>query len=84
MIVDAGAFDAPYMSTIWHGDEVVGETTSGDWGYRINASIALGVVRTDLAIPGTELEIEMYGQRYKAVVQPDQPLWDPQNERLRA
>ena len=83
MIVDAGAFDAPYMSTIWHGDEVVGETTSGDWGYRINASIALGVVRADLAIPGTELEIEMYGQRYKAVVQPDQPLWDSQNERLR-
>jgi dimethylglycine dehydrogenase len=41
-------------------------------------------VRADLAIPGTELEIEMYGQRYKAVVQPDQPLWDPQNERLRA
>ena len=65
-------------------DDVVGETTSGDWGYRINASIALGVVRADLAIPGTELEIEMYGQRYKAVVQPDQPLWDPQNERLRA
>lgn len=84
LVVDAGDFDAPYMSTIWHGDEVVGETTSGDWGYRINASIALGIVRTDLSASGTVLEVEMYGKRYKATVQPDQPLWDPANERLRA
>ncbi len=84
MVVEAGDFDAPYMSTIWNGDDVVGETTSGDWGYRIDASVALGVVRTDLSEPGSTLEIEMYGQRYKAVVQPDQPLWDPANERLRA
>ena len=84
MIVDAGDQDAPYMSTIWNGDEVVGETTSGAWGYRIDASIALGVVRTDLATPGTQLEIEMYGKRYPATVQEDQPLWDPANERLRA
>ncbi|MFK7763513.1 MAG: FAD-dependent oxidoreductase [Roseobacter sp.] len=84
LVVDAGDQDAPYMSTIWHGDDVVGETTSGDWGYRINASVALGMVRTDLAAPGTELEIEIFGQKRKATVQPDQPLWDPQNERLRA
>ena len=84
MIVDAGAQDAPYMSTVWHEDTVVGETTSGDWGFRVNASIALGLVRTDLAVPGTELEIDIFGDRRKAVVQPDQPLWDPDNERLRA
>ena len=66
------------------GDEVVGETTSGAWGYRVNASIALGMLRTDLAVPGTEIEVEIYGQRHKAVVQEDQPLWDPKNERLRA
>ncbi len=84
MIVDAGDSDAPYMSSIWHNDQVVGETTSGDWGYRINASVALGVVRADLAVSGTELEVEIYGQRYKAVVQEDQPLWDPENARIRA
>ena len=84
MVVDSGDYDAPYMSTIWCGDEVVGETTSGDWGYRVNASIALGVVRVDLSVPGTVLEIEMYGRRYKAVVQPYEPLWDHTNERLRA
>jgi len=84
LTVDAGACDAPYMSTLWQGDEVVGETTSGAWGYRVNASIALGMLRNDLAVPGTEIEVEIYGQRHKAVVQEDQPLWDPKNERLRA
>jgi dimethylglycine dehydrogenase len=28
--------------------------------------------------------VEIYGERRKAVVQEDQPLWDPANERLRA
>ncbi len=84
LIVDAGEYDAPYMSTLWHDGQVVGETTSGDWGYRVNASIALGMLRADLAVPGTELEIDIYGEMRKAVVQKDEPLWDPQNERLRA
>ncbi|MEE9429183.1 MAG: aminomethyltransferase family protein, partial [Paracoccaceae bacterium] len=84
LIIDAGAADAPYMSTLWHDGEIVGETTSGGWGYRVNASIALGMLQVDLAKPGTELEVEIYGKRHRAVVQEDQPLWDPKNERLRA
>jgi dimethylglycine dehydrogenase len=84
MIVDADFTDAPYMSTVWNGDEVVGETTSGDWGFRINKSIALGVVKAELAKPGTELEVEIFGKRCKAVVQEDAPLWDPANARIMA
>ena len=84
LVIDAGACDAPYMSTLWQGDTLVGETTSGAWGYRVNASVALAMLRSDLAAPGTELEVEIYGERHRAVVQADQPLWDPQNERLRA
>lgn len=84
LLVEAGEHDAPYMSTIWRDGEVVGETTSGGWGHRIDRSIALGMVRTDLTDPGTELEIEIFGTRCKAVVQPDKPLWDSENERLRA
>ncbi len=74
----------PTCRRVWRNGEVVGETTSGAWGYRVGASIALGTVRTDCAEPGTRLEIEIYGDRYPATVQPDRPLWDPQNERLRA
>ena len=84
LVVDAGAADAPYMSMLWHDGVIVGETTSGAWGYRVNASIALGLLRADLAVPGVEIEVEIYGERRRAVVQQDQPLWDPQNERLRA
>ena len=84
LIVDAGECDAPYMSTLWHDGKVVGETTSGGWGHRIDKSIALGMLRTELTEPGTEVEVEIYGERFKATVQPDQPLWDPENERLRA
>ncbi|MEL6280588.1 MAG: glycine cleavage T C-terminal barrel domain-containing protein, partial [Pseudomonadota bacterium] len=60
------------------------ETTSGAWGYRVNASVALAMLRADCAEPGTELEVEIFGERMKAVVQKDEPLWDPQNERLRS
>jgi dimethylglycine dehydrogenase len=84
LVVDAPYADAPYMSTVWHNDKVVGETTSGAFGYRINKSVALGMVQDELAKPGTELQVEIYGVRCKAVVQEDQPLWDPQNERIRA
>ena len=83
LIVEAGPWDAPYMSTIWHGGEVVGETTSGAFGHRIAKSIALGMVQSHLSVPGTEVEVEIFGQRCKAVVQEDKPLWDPGNERLR-
>jgi dimethylglycine dehydrogenase len=84
LTVEAGDCDAPYMSTLWHDGNVVGETTSGNWGYRVGKSIALGMLRADLAVSGTEIEVEIYGDRFKAVVQPDGPLFDPNNERLRA
>ncbi|MBT8153470.1 FAD-dependent oxidoreductase [Epibacterium ulvae] len=84
LVVDAKDADAPYMSCIYSGDEIVGETTSGDWGYRVNASLALGMVRADLATPGTELMVEIYGEKLRAVVQDTTSLWDPENARLRA
>jgi dimethylglycine dehydrogenase len=42
------------------------------------------MLRTDLAVPGTTVEVEIYGERFRAVVQEDRPLWDPENERIRA
>jgi dimethylglycine dehydrogenase len=84
LVVAAGDCDAPYMSTVWQGDRVVGETTSGGWGHRVDTSIALAVVSADLARPGTSLEVEIFGERFPAEVQPEGPLWDPDNARLRA
>ncbi len=84
LTVDAGDCDAPYMSSLWHNGKVVGETTSGGFGYRVNKSIALGMLHSDLIAPGTEIDVEIYGEMRKAIVQKDEPLWDPKNERLRA
>ena len=71
------------MSTIWHDGAVVGETTSGVWGHRVGACLALGMLRADLAVAGTMVEVEIFGERYRAEVLPEGPAWDPQNQRLR-
>ena len=82
--IEAGDQDPPYMSTIWAGGQVVGELTSGYYGHRVGACIGLGMLRADLNQPGQAVEVEIFGQRFPAVVQADQPLWDPRNERIRA
>jgi dimethylglycine dehydrogenase len=84
LVVQAGDQDPPYMSTIWHGGQVVGETTSGYYGHRVKVCVALGMLRADLNVPGTAVEVEIFGVRYPAVVQADAPLWDARNERIRA
>jgi dimethylglycine dehydrogenase len=79
-----GECDAPYMSTLWHGEKIVGETLSGGWGHRVDKSLALGMLRSDLTEPGTRVEVEIFGERFAATVQPGQSVWDPTNERIRA
>jgi dimethylglycine dehydrogenase len=79
-----GAADAPSMATIWHDGVVVGEATSGAWGYRVGKSVVLGMLRPDLCVPGTKVEVEIFGTRFVATVHADEPLWDARNERIRA
>ena len=83
LLVEATDADAAAVSIVYHGNEVVGLVTSGGYGYRLRQSIALAYVRTDLAAPGTVLEVEILGERRRAVVATE-PLYDPQNQRLRA
>jgi len=84
LVIDAGDFDPPYMSTIWHNGKVVGEVTSGYYGHRVGACIGLGMLRADLNVPGTVVEVEIFGTSHRAVVKEDAPLWDPKNDRIRA
>ena len=83
LIVDATDADAAAVSIVFKGKDAVGLVTSGGYGYRLNCSIALAYVRTDLAVPGSELEIEILGTRRRSVVGRE-PLYDPENARLRA
>jgi len=82
LIVDAGDADAAAVSIVYDGAAVVGLVTSGGFGYRIQKSIALAYVRADRAVPGTVLAVEILGERRRAVVG-SEPLYDPQNLRLR-
>ena len=83
LLVEAGSADAPYLSTVWQGEQRVGLVTSGGYGHRIGRSIALAHVRSDLAEEGAALEVEILGERRRAVVGRE-PLYDPENARLKA
>lgn len=83
MIIKDNLCDAPYMSTIWHDGKIIGEVTSGAYGHRVNASIALGMVKTDLAISGQTVSVDIFGNDFPAIIQNSGPLWDPNNEVLK-
>ncbi|MBV8403948.1 MAG: GcvT family protein [Gammaproteobacteria bacterium] len=82
LLVAAGDADASAVSIVWRGAERVGLVTSGGYGYRLNRSIALAYVQAGLSEPGTELEVEILGERRRALVARE-PLYDPHNQRLR-
>ena len=82
LLVDAVDADAAAVSIVYSGADVVGLVTSGGYGYRIGQSIALAYVRSELAVAGTVLEVEVLGARRRAVVGRE-PLYELDNRRLR-
>ena len=79
---DVDAADALGNNALTIDGELVGRATGGHFGFRVARSLALGMVRPDLAEPGSEVSIEILGKDYRAVVIADSPF-DPKNERLR-
>ena len=63
--------------------QVIGRATSGGYGFRLEKSLALAMVRTDLATVGTELMIDILDKRFRATILEESP-YDPENQRLRA
>lgn len=77
LIVEASDCDAPYMSTLWHDGQVVGEDDFRQLGLPgRQVHRARHVARRFSMSPGTTIEVEIFGDRFKAVVQPDQAVWD--------
>lgn len=74
--------DALGNNALLKDGELIGRATGGGYGFRINKSLALGMVRPEYSGPGTELEIDILGKTFDAVVISDSPF-DPKNERLR-
>ena len=65
------------------GSRIVGRATSGYYGHFLGKSLAIGYVRAELAKAGTELAIEILGERKPATVIPESP-YDAENLALRA
>ncbi|MBW2618984.1 MAG: FAD-dependent oxidoreductase, partial [Deltaproteobacteria bacterium] len=83
MRVEAADADAYGYNGIYKDGEYVGMTSSGGYGHRVGASLALGYIKPELAERGTELEVEILNERFKACVV-QRPYYDPKNERLKA
>jgi dimethylglycine dehydrogenase len=79
-VVDA---DARGSEGLYKDGQLIGRATSGGYGFRTQKSLALGLVKTAYGAIGTELEIEILGERYKATVIDESPF-DANNEALRA
>ncbi len=75
--------DARGSEPIYLNGELVGRATSGGYGWRIGKSLALAMVRPDLAEIGTKLDIKILDTLYPVTVIEESPF-DPENERLRA
>jgi dimethylglycine dehydrogenase len=65
------------------GGRIVGRATAGYYGHALRKSLGLGYVKPEFAGVGTELSIEILGERKPVTVLIDSP-YDPENKELRA
>ena len=64
------------------GGRMIGRATSGYYGHCLRKSLAIGYARAECAQPGTQLTIEILGERKQATVLRESP-YDPDNLDLR-
>ncbi len=81
-VTDADS-DTRGSEPIYSKGKLVGRATNGGFGWRVNKSLALGMVRPEFATLGTELEIKILDKLFKASVIAESP-YDTDNLKLRA
>jgi len=72
--VDSDDTDAVGNESVWYGDQVVGHTTSAAYGATVGRSLAFAYIPTELTEPGTEVHVDLLGDRRRAVVQKGAPV----------
>ncbi len=68
---------------IYENGKVVGRATGGDFGFRLNKSIALGMIKPELATTGQKLKIDILGKMHDATILEESP-YDSENKLIRA
>ena len=81
--VTDGDSDARGSEPLYARGQLIGRATNGGFGFRVNKSLALGMVKPEHSAIGTELEIKILGKMFKATIIPESP-YDPDNKALRA
>jgi dimethylglycine dehydrogenase len=82
LAVDNTDADCRGNEPVYHHSKIVGITTSGAYGHAVNQSLAFAYVPPELIATGTEFEVMMFTEMRKARIVSD-PVWDPQNLRLK-
>lgn len=75
--------DALYGCPIHKNGSIVGYTTSGGFGHRIEKSVALGYIKPELAAAGTQVQVNVLGTFRQATVVDESP-YDPSNIALKS
>jgi len=68
---------------IFDGEACIGVTTSGGYGHYVQKSLGFGYVDPAHSAPGSRFTVELLGEPCSATVLKD-PVYDPENQRLRA
>lgn len=79
--VDATDSDVRGGEPIFMGNDCIGVTTSGGYGYSVEKSLGFGYVSPEHAAPGSVFDVGLLDARYEAHVLED-PAYDPANIRL--
>ncbi len=82
--VEAKTADAAGGEPIFALDgKAIGAVSSGAYGHTVGASLAMGSIECEYAVPGAEFEIAVLGQPHRAILLAE-PLFDPAGVRLRS
>jgi len=79
--VDVDDADAIGNEPVYSQNKIIGVTTSGGYGFRVNKSLSFAYVKAELAEKESEFEIEIQGKKRKAKVLKEM-AYDPANARL--
>ena len=74
--------DALGNNPIYFNDQVIGRATGGNFGFRLNKSLMLGMIKPEFAKVGTKLSTDILGTNHLLTVIEESP-YDPDNKLLR-
>ena len=75
--------DALGNNPIYDRNEVIGRATGGNYGFRIQKSLMLAMIRPNYAKLGTKLTTDILGTKHSVTVVNESP-YDPENKLLKA